>query len=114
MNDFSNWRKRSCVLGVRVKFQTLIHRLKENLAVENNWLLDEKLSQDTIVLLSEIMSIEIKLRKGEPMDQVIRRLKKTLDREGTIRDVRAKRYFEKPSDKKRKARKVAAFTQMLS
>ena len=24
-----------------------------------------------------------------------------------------KRYFEKPSDKKRKARKVAAFTQML-
>ena len=60
------------------------------------------------------MSIEIKLRKGEPMDRAIRRLKKTLDREGTIRDVRAKRYFEKPSDKKRKARKVAAFTQMLT
>ena len=55
------------------------------------------------------MSIEIKLRKGEPMDRAIRRLKKTLDREGVIRDVRAKRYFEKPSDKKRKARKVAAF-----
>ena len=47
------------------------------------------------------------------MDRAIRRLKKTLDREGVIRDVRAKRYFEKPSDKKRKARKVAAFTQML-
>ena len=60
-----------------------------------------------------IMSIEIKLRKGEPMDRAIRRLKKTLDREGVIRDVRAKRYFEKPSDKKRQARKVAAFTQML-
>ena len=59
------------------------------------------------------MTIEIKLRKGEPMDRAIRRLKKRLDREGTIRDVRAKRYFEKPSDKKRKARKVAAFTQML-
>ena len=59
------------------------------------------------------MSIEIKLRKGEPMDRAIRRLKKTLDREGTIRDVRAKRYFEKPSDKKRKARELAAFNQML-
>ena len=59
------------------------------------------------------MTIEIKLRKGEPMDRAIRRLKKRLDREGVIRDVRAKRYFEKPSDKKRKARKVAAFTQML-
>ena len=59
------------------------------------------------------MAIEIKLRKGEPIDRGIRRLKKRLDREGVIRDVRAKRYFEKPSDKKREARKVAAFTQML-
>mgnify|MGYP001161596955 FL=1 len=59
------------------------------------------------------MSIEIKLRKGEPMDRAIRRLKKRHDREGTIRDVREKRYFLKRSDKKREARKVAAFTQML-
>ena len=66
-----------------------------------------------ITSLESSMTIEIKLRKGEPMDRAIRRLKKRLDREGTIRDVRAKRYFEKPSDKKRKARKVAAFTQML-
>ena len=48
------------------------------------------------------------------MDRAIRRLKKRLDREGTIRDVRDKRYYyRKPSDKKREARKVAAFTQML-
>ena len=37
------------------------------------------------------MTIEIKLRKGEPMDRAIRRMKKRLDREGVIRDVRAKR-----------------------
>ena len=49
------------------------------------------------------MTIEIKLRKGEPMDRAIRRMKKRLDREGVIRDVRAKRYFKKPSDKKREA-----------
>ncbi len=47
------------------------------------------------------------------MDRAIRRLKKRLDREGVIRDVRDKRYFRKRSDKKREARKVAAFTQML-
>ena len=35
------------------------------------------------------MTIEIKLRKGEPMDRAIRRMKKRLDREGVIRDVRA-------------------------
>ena len=51
------------------------------------------------------MTIEIKLRKGEPMDRAIRRLKKRLDREGTIRDVREKRYFRKPSDKKEKLEK---------
>ena len=33
------------------------------------------------------MTIEINLRKGEPMDRAIRRLKKRLDREGVIRDV---------------------------
>ena len=59
------------------------------------------------------MSIEIKLRKGEPMDRAIRRLKKTLDREGVIRDVRAKALLRKTFGQKRKARKVAAFTQML-
>ena len=72
------------------------------------------LDQDfAFVIVFSLMTIEIQLRKGEPMDRAIRRLKKRLDREGVIRDVRAKRYFEKPSDKKRKARKVAAFTQML-
>ncbi|MDA7757284.1 30S ribosomal protein S21 [Opitutales bacterium] len=73
--------------------------------------LDPFLKNDTLMFF--LMTIEIKLRKGEPMDRAIRRLKKRLDREGVIRDVRAKRYFEKPSDKKRIARKVAAFSQML-
>ena len=43
------------------------------------------------------MSVGVKIRKGEPMEKAIRRLKKKLDREGVIRDVRANRYFEKPS-----------------
>jgi len=59
------------------------------------------------------MSIEVKIRKGEPMDRAIRRLKKKLDREGVIRDVRAKRYHEKPSEVKRRKNKVAAFNNML-
>ena len=64
-------------------------------------------------IFSYDMSIEIKIRKGEPMDRAIRRLKKKLDREGVIRDVRAKRYFEKPSEVRRRKKKVAAFTNML-
>jgi small subunit ribosomal protein S21 len=59
------------------------------------------------------MAIEIKVRKGEPMERAIRRLKKRLDREGIIKDARAKRYFEKPCEVKRRKKKVAAFNDML-
>lgn len=59
------------------------------------------------------MSIEIRIRKSEPVERAIRRLKKKLDREGVIRDVRAKRYYEKPSEVRRRKNKVAAFTNML-
>ncbi|MFI3290879.1 MAG: 30S ribosomal protein S21 [Opitutales bacterium] len=59
------------------------------------------------------MAIEIKIRKGEAMEKILRRLKKKLDREGIIRDARAKRYFEKPCEIKRRKRKVAAFNNML-
>ena len=56
------------------------------------------------------MSVEVRLRKGEAMEKALRRLKKKLDREGVIRDIRQKRYFEKPCEIKRQ---VAAFNNML-
>lgn len=59
------------------------------------------------------MPVEVKIRKGEPMERALRRLKKRLDREGVIRDVRAKRYFEKPSEVKRRKKKIEAFSNML-
>jgi small subunit ribosomal protein S21 len=60
-----------------------------------------------------IMSIEIKLRKNEPIDRALRRMKKKLDRENIIKDVRAKRYAEKPCERRRRKEKVMAFTAML-
>lgn len=59
------------------------------------------------------MSIEVKVRKGEPTDRALRRLKKRLDREGVIRDVRSKRYFEKPSQARRRKKKEMDFNNML-
>jgi small subunit ribosomal protein S21 len=41
------------------------------------------------------------------------RMKKKLDRENIIKGTRAKRYFEKPCEKRRRKDKVQAFTQML-
>ncbi|MAS64846.1 MAG: 30S ribosomal protein S21 [Opitutales bacterium] len=59
------------------------------------------------------MSLDVQVRKGEPMERALRRLKKRLDREGVIRDVRAKRYFEKPSQAKRRKKKELDFNNML-
>lgn len=59
------------------------------------------------------MPVEVKIRKGEPVERALRRLKKKIDRENIIRDVRGKRYFTKPSAIKRQKKKVAKFTNML-
>jgi len=59
------------------------------------------------------MPVDVSIRKGESVERALRRLKKRLDREGVIRDARAKRYFEKPSEIRRRKKKVAAFSNML-
>ena len=56
---------------------------------------------------------EIKLKKGEPVERALRRLKKKMDREGTIKDVRNRRAFEKPSARKRRKMKASKFQAML-
>ena len=56
---------------------------------------------------------EIKVRKGEPVERAIRRLKKKLDREQTLQTARAHRRFEKPSAKRRRKEKAARFAAML-
>jgi len=57
---------------------------------------------------------EIKLKKGEPVDRALRRLKKKIDREGSLKAVRDNRRFEKPSAKRRRKEKVARFSAMLA
>ena len=46
--------------------------------------------------------IQIRIKKGEDVGRALKRLKKAVDREGLIKHIRATRYFEKPSEKKRK------------
>jgi small subunit ribosomal protein S21 len=57
---------------------------------------------------------EIKLRKGESVEKALRRLKKRIDREGTLKEVRNHRHYEKPSERRRRKMKVARFSAMLS
>jgi len=46
--------------------------------------------------------VQVRVRKGETVDRALKRLKKIMDKEGMMKQLRASRYFEKPSEKKRK------------
>ena len=50
--------------------------------------------------------IEVKLRKSEPIDYALKRLRSKTEKESLMDDVRSKRFHENPAQKKkRKARK---------
>ena len=46
--------------------------------------------------------IQVKVRRGEAIEKALRRLKKIMDKEGMMKQLRANRYFEKPSERKRR------------
>ncbi len=45
---------------------------------------------------------EVKLRRGEPVEKGLRRLKRLLDHEGILKELRGRKHYEKPGDKRRK------------
>ena len=51
------------------------------------------------------MVSEIQIRQGEPIDRVLRRLKKKVDRENTLREAKSRRQYEKPSTIKNRLKK---------
>ena len=53
------------------------------------------------------MAIRIKSRQGESVNQMLRRFKKLCEKEGLTKDVKRKQYFEKPSERRRRAMRKA-------
>ena len=62
---------------------------------------------------SENVVIEIHLKRNEPVEKGLRRLKKQMLREGVIKELKQRRYYEKPSVCRRRKRKAAVFEAML-
>ena len=56
--------------------------------------------------VNNIMDTEIRVKKGEPIERALRRLKKKLDKEGTLKELRNRRHYEKPSEIKRREAKM--------
>ena len=45
---------------------------------------------------------EIEIRKDEPFEAALRRFKKKIEQEGILREVRDRKHYEKPSERRRK------------
>ena len=45
---------------------------------------------------------EVLVRKNESVDKALRRLKKKMDKEGIMKQIKAKRHYEKPSQVRRR------------
>jgi len=50
---------------------------------------------------------KINLRDNEPLERALRRFKKKIEREGIIKQVKARKHYEKPSVKKRRKMREA-------
>ena len=50
------------------------------------------------------MSITIEVRRGN-VEQAMRVLKRKVQKEGIVKELRMRQYFEKPSEKKRRKKK---------
>ena len=51
--------------------------------------------------------VTVKIRVGEPIEKSLRTLKKKLDKEGVMKTVKAKRFYDKPSVKEKNKQKQA-------
>lgn len=49
------------------------------------------------------MAIRIKARSGEGTEQMMRRFKKLCEKEGLTKDIKRKEFYEKPSERRRRA-----------
>lgn len=49
------------------------------------------------------MAIRLKSRSGESVEQMLRRFKKLCEKEGLTKDIKRRQYFEKPSERRRRA-----------
>lgn len=49
------------------------------------------------------MAVEVKLRKGEPIERALRHLRKKMDKEETLDELRSRECYIKPCEARRRA-----------
>ncbi|MBI4846385.1 MAG: 30S ribosomal protein S21 [Candidatus Omnitrophica bacterium] len=54
---------------------------------------------------------KVVVSKGETLEKALRIFKKKLDRDGTLKQMKVKNHYEKPSERKKRKAKNAQFSQ---
>lgn len=49
---------------------------------------------------------EIEVRKGESFESAMRRFKRKIEQEGILKEVRNRKHYEKPSERKRRKQRL--------
>ncbi len=49
----------------------------------------------------------VEIREHEPLEKTLRRFKRLLEREGILKALKAKKHYEKPSERKRREMRQA-------
>lgn len=49
---------------------------------------------------------EVEIRKDESFEAALKRFKKKIDKEGILKEIRDRKHYEKPSERKRKKAKA--------
>ena len=47
----------------------------------------------------------IEVKHNEPLEKALRRFKRKIEREGILKQIKARKHYEKPSERKRKRKK---------
>ncbi|MDD5218882.1 MAG: 30S ribosomal protein S21 [Candidatus Omnitrophica bacterium] len=50
---------------------------------------------------------KVDVNQGEPIDIALKRLKKKIEREGILKVLKARKHYEKPSEKRRRKRRTS-------
>ena len=50
---------------------------------------------------------KVQVGEHEPLDKALRRLKKKIEREGILKILKARKHYEKPSEKRRRKMRAA-------
>ena len=47
----------------------------------------------------------VEVKSNEPLERALRRFKRKIEKEGILKQIKARKHYEKPSERKRRKRK---------